>query len=48
MSGLIHQIYAIMPRFPVMAERTPVELVYDGEQVKDGSVPVEYMIAMRW
>jgi hypothetical protein len=44
MLALVEKIYAIMPRFPVMAERTPVELVYDGEQVKDGSVPVEYMI----
>jgi len=27
-----------------MADITPVELVYDGEEVKDGSVPVDYMI----
>jgi hypothetical protein len=27
-----------------MAETTPVELIYDGEEVRDGSVPVEYMI----
>jgi hypothetical protein len=27
-----------------MPEITPVELVYEGEEVKDGSVPLEYMI----
>jgi hypothetical protein len=40
----IQHIYAIIPSFLLMTETTPIELVYDGEDVQGGILPVEYMI----
>lgn len=41
----LHKIYAIIHSSLAMEDvTTPVELVYDGEAVKDGSVPAEYLI----
>jgi hypothetical protein len=39
-SSWIQHIYAIIPSFSLMAETTPIELVYDGEEVEGEHYPL--------